>query len=129
MAPPDDYRLEAPVVYYLNGPPTPAASRVSDVFLNVRPGALIVVAPANRGRAAGLAASRRSRAVRYSRAIIAAASRSRSTYGAPLTSTATRLIVPPVNTWGCAPGYSPVTGSPLSRPTHRPSPAIMNLPG
>jgi hypothetical protein len=45
MAPPGDCRLEAPVVYYLDGPPTPAAKRVSDVFLNVRPGALIVVAP------------------------------------------------------------------------------------
>jgi hypothetical protein len=45
MAPPDDYRLEAPVAYYVTGPPTPAVRRVSDVFLNVRPGALIVVAP------------------------------------------------------------------------------------
>jgi hypothetical protein len=32
----------------------------------------------------------------YSRASMATASRSRSTYGSPLTSTATRLIVPPV---------------------------------
>lgn len=46
MAPPDDHRLEAPVVYYVAGPPTPAAKRFSDVILNVRPGALIVVAPA-----------------------------------------------------------------------------------
>jgi hypothetical protein len=46
MSPPDGYRLEAPVVYYVSGPPTPAAKRVSDVILNVRPGALIVVAPA-----------------------------------------------------------------------------------
>ncbi len=45
MAPPDDYRLEAPVVYYVAGPPTPTAKRVSDVILRVRPGALIVVAP------------------------------------------------------------------------------------
>jgi hypothetical protein len=45
MAPPGDYQLEAPVVYYLDGPPTRAAKRISDVFLNVRPGALIVVAP------------------------------------------------------------------------------------
>jgi len=33
----------------------------------------------------------------YSRASMAAASRSRFTYGSPLTSTATRLTVPPVN--------------------------------
>ena len=45
MAPPDDYRLEAPVAYYVAGPPTQATRRVSDVILNVRPGALIVVAP------------------------------------------------------------------------------------
>lgn len=44
MAPPDDYRLEAPVVYYVGGPPTPSAKRVSDVILDVRPGALIVLA-------------------------------------------------------------------------------------
>jgi hypothetical protein len=36
----------------------------------------------------------------YSRASIAAASRARSMYGSPLTSTATRLIVPPVNLCG-----------------------------
>jgi hypothetical protein len=45
MAPPEDYRLESPVVYYVAGPPTPAAKQVSDLILNVRPGALIVVAP------------------------------------------------------------------------------------
>jgi len=45
MAPPDDYRLEAPIVYYVGGPPTPAAKHVSGVILDVRPGALIVVAP------------------------------------------------------------------------------------
>ena len=32
------------------------------------------------------------------------ACRSRSTYGSPLTSTATRLIVPPVNVYGASPG-------------------------
>ena len=37
---------------------------------------------------------------RHSRISIAAASRSRSTYGSPLTSTATRLIVPPVKRYG-----------------------------
>src|SRR5215207_5185177 len=41
---------------------------------------------------------------RYSRASIACASRSRSTKGSPLTSTATRLIVPPVKRQGAAPG-------------------------
>jgi hypothetical protein len=40
----------------------------------------------------------------HSRASIAAASRSRSTYGSPLTSTATRLMVPPVNSCGWGPG-------------------------
>jgi hypothetical protein len=49
MAPPDDCRLEAPVVYYVDGPPTPAAKRVSDVILDVRPGALIVVARGSTG--------------------------------------------------------------------------------
>jgi hypothetical protein len=41
---------------------------------------------------------------RYSRASIATASRSNSTYGSPLTSTATRRIVPPVNGQGGVPG-------------------------
>jgi hypothetical protein len=50
--------------------------------------------------------------------INAAASRSRSTYGSPLTSTATGLMVPPVNRQGGAPGLVSVTGSPPSRPTH-----------
>ena len=45
MAPRADHRLEAPVVY-MAGPPTPAAKQVSNVILNLRPGALIVVAPA-----------------------------------------------------------------------------------
>jgi hypothetical protein len=40
----------------------------------------------------------------HSRASIAAASRSRSMYGSPLTSIATRLMVPPVNSCGCGPG-------------------------
>jgi hypothetical protein len=44
MAPPDDYRMEAPVAFYVGCPPTPEAKRVSNVFLNLRPGALIVVA-------------------------------------------------------------------------------------
>ncbi len=40
----------------------------------------------------------------YSLASMAAASRSRSTYGSPLTSTATRRIVPPVKRHGALPG-------------------------
>ncbi len=44
MAPPGDCPLEAPTVYYVDGPPTPSAKRVSEVILNARPGALIVVA-------------------------------------------------------------------------------------
>src|SRR5258705_7299834 len=42
--------------------------------------------------------------VGHSRISISWASRSRSRYGSPLTSTATRLIVPPVNVWGRSPG-------------------------
>ncbi|MGA9858525.1 MAG: hypothetical protein WBQ18_11730 [Solirubrobacteraceae bacterium] len=45
MAPPDDYRMESPAAYYVGGPPTPAAKRLADVFLDLRPGALIVLAP------------------------------------------------------------------------------------
>ena len=41
---------------------------------------------------------------RYSRINIPCASRSRSMYGSPLTSTATRLIVPPVKANGRSPG-------------------------
>jgi hypothetical protein len=40
----------------------------------------------------------------YSRMSIAAASRSRSMYASPLTSTATRRIVPPVKCQGSVPG-------------------------
>ena len=40
----------------------------------------------------------------YSRISIPCASRSRSMYGSPLTSTATRLIVPPVKRYGRSPG-------------------------
>ncbi len=42
-------------------------------------------------------------ALRHSLASMATASRSRSTYGSPLTSTATRWIVPPVNLCGATP--------------------------
>ena len=41
---------------------------------------------------------------RYSRMIMSCASRSRSTKGSPLTSTATRSMVPPVNRYGGSPG-------------------------
>jgi hypothetical protein len=43
MAPPDDYRMEAPAAFYVGGAPTPAAKRVAKAFLDDRPGALIVV--------------------------------------------------------------------------------------
>jgi hypothetical protein len=46
MAPPDDYRLESPAAFYVDGPPTPAAKQVANVILDVRPGALIVLASA-----------------------------------------------------------------------------------
>jgi hypothetical protein len=45
MAPPDDYGLEAPAAVYVGDAPTPEAKRISNVILNLRPGALIVVAP------------------------------------------------------------------------------------
>ena len=41
---------------------------------------------------------------RHSRASIASASRSMSTKGSPLTSTATRLMVPPMKPYGASPG-------------------------
>jgi hypothetical protein len=44
MAPPDDYRMEASAVFYADGAPTPAAKRVANAFLDLRPGALIIVA-------------------------------------------------------------------------------------
>jgi hypothetical protein len=34
----------SPAAVFLNGPPSPAADRLSDAILAVRPGALIVVA-------------------------------------------------------------------------------------
>ena len=43
MAPPDDYRLEAPAAFYV-GAPTPASKKVANAILDFRPGALIVVA-------------------------------------------------------------------------------------
>ncbi len=45
MAPPDDYGLEAPAAVYVGDAPTPEAKRISNAILNLRPGALIVVAP------------------------------------------------------------------------------------
>jgi hypothetical protein len=44
MAPPDDYRMEAPAAFYVDGAPTPAAKQLANAFLDHRPGALIVVA-------------------------------------------------------------------------------------
>jgi hypothetical protein len=46
MAPPDEYRMQAPAAFYVSGPPTLAAERLSTKFLDRRPGALIVVASA-----------------------------------------------------------------------------------
>lgn len=45
MAPPDDYRMEASAAFYLGAAPTAGDKRVSSVLLDLRPGALIVVAP------------------------------------------------------------------------------------
>jgi hypothetical protein len=49
MAPPADYRMEAPAAMYLDGPPTPETKRLCDVILDLRPGALIVVASRSAG--------------------------------------------------------------------------------
>ena len=43
MAPPDDYRMEAPAAFYVDGPPTLGAKQLASAFLDHRPGALIVV--------------------------------------------------------------------------------------
>ena len=56
----------------------------------------------------------------YSRAIIAAASASRSRYWSSPSETSTRRMRPPVNGLGGA--YSTLTGAPESRPIVRPSP-------
>ncbi len=45
MAPPSDYRMESPAAMYIGEAPTPAAKRISRWMLDLRPGALIVVAP------------------------------------------------------------------------------------
>ena len=45
MAQPGDYRMEAPAALYLGGAPTPATKRVCSMILDLRPGALIVLAP------------------------------------------------------------------------------------
>jgi hypothetical protein len=45
MAPPDDYRMKASAAFYLGAAPTAETKRVSNVLLDLRPGALIVVAP------------------------------------------------------------------------------------
>ena len=70
-------------------------------------------------RRAACAKSRRQRGS-SARARAPAASRSRSRYGSSLTSTATPRIVPPVN--GAGFSYCWLTLSPLSKPTHSPSP-------
>src|SRR5262249_7106239 len=62
----------------------------------------------------------------YSTANAAAASASRSRYWSLPTLTATPRIVPTVNLPGDL--YSWLTLSPLSHPTHRPSPESVNFP-
>lgn len=47
MAPPENFRMDAPTAVYVAGPPSPQAKRVSEVILDLRPGALIVVAPSS----------------------------------------------------------------------------------
>jgi hypothetical protein len=44
MAPPDDYRMEAPAAFYVDGAPTAAVKQLANAFLDHRPGALIVLA-------------------------------------------------------------------------------------
>jgi hypothetical protein len=44
MAPDAGVELAAPVAVFVNGPPSPEVDRVSDAILNMRPGALIVLA-------------------------------------------------------------------------------------
>src|SRR5262249_7875427 len=63
----------------------------------------------------------------YCLIIIRCASFSRSRYSVFSTVTPTPNIVPPLNFPGAL--YSLLTASPLSKPTHRPSPLNVNLPG
>jgi hypothetical protein len=44
MAPDHDVTLDAPAAVYVGTPPTAAAKRLSQVILDIRPGALIVFA-------------------------------------------------------------------------------------
>jgi hypothetical protein len=46
-APTDNRRMDAPAAVYVGGPPTPESKRISSVFLSLRPGALIVLAPSS----------------------------------------------------------------------------------
>ena len=45
MAPQHDLPMEAPAAVYLGASPTPEVKRLSSQILDLRPGALIVVAP------------------------------------------------------------------------------------
>jgi hypothetical protein len=45
MAPPGDVRMLAPTAVYVGSPPTAEIERLSKLFLDLRPGALIVVTP------------------------------------------------------------------------------------
>jgi hypothetical protein len=44
MAPTGGQKMTAPAAVFVNGPPSPEVDRVSDKILDLRPGALIVVA-------------------------------------------------------------------------------------
>jgi hypothetical protein len=45
MAPQHDLQMDAPAAVYLGAGPTPEIKRLSSLILDLRPGALIVVAP------------------------------------------------------------------------------------
>lgn len=45
MAPEHELRMDAPAAIYLGSSPTPEVKRFSSLILDLRPGALIVVAP------------------------------------------------------------------------------------
>ncbi len=44
-APSADFPIDAPTAVYVGGAPTPEGKRISNLILDLRPGALIVVAP------------------------------------------------------------------------------------
>lgn len=44
-APSENVPMRSPAAVYIGGPPTPEGKRISSVILDLRPGALFVVAP------------------------------------------------------------------------------------